>query len=171
MPTNIEIKARVDDEEALERRIRRLSDTGVVVLEQEDTFFHTPGRRLKLRTFADGTGELISYQRDDALEPKRSDYLIARVEAPRVLGAVLESALGVRGTVRKTRSLSMVGTTRIHLDRVEGLGVFIELEVVLQAGETEEDGRATAAAIMEKLQIPRDRLVAGAYVDLLFPER
>jgi predicted adenylyl cyclase CyaB len=170
MPTNIEIKARVDDEEALQRRIRRLSDTAVMVLEQEDTFFHTPGRRLKLRTFADGTGELISYQRDDAPGPKRSDYLIARVDAPGVLRTVLQSALGVRGTVRKTRSLSMVGTTRIHLDRVEGLGVFIELEVVLQPGETEADGRTTAAAIMEKLQIPGDRLVAGAYVDLLFPE-
>jgi|WetSurMetagenome_2_1015567.scaffolds.fasta_scaffold58263_2 predicted adenylyl cyclase CyaB len=171
MPTNIEIKARVADEEDLQQHIRRLSDTGTVVLEQEDTFFRTPGRRLKLRTFADGTGELISYQRDDSPDPKRSDYLIVRVEAPAALGAVLASALGIRGTVRKTRSLSMAGTTRIHLDRVEGLGVFLELEVVLQPGETEEDGRATAAALMEKLRVPRESLVSEAYVDLLFPER
>jgi predicted adenylyl cyclase CyaB len=170
MPTNVEIKARVNDFDGMERRIRQLSDGPAVVLVQEDTFFCTAGRRLKLRTFSDGPGELISYHRNDTPGPKRSDYLIVRVEMPETLKIVLESALGIRGMVRKSRSLFMRGATRIHLDRVDGLGTFLELEVVLQPGQTEDEGRAIAADLMQKLGVPADDLVAGAYADLLFPE-
>lgn len=45
------------------------------------------------------------------------------------LQAVLSEALGVQGVVKKERRLYMVGQTRVHLDRVEGLGDFLELEV------------------------------------------
>ena len=53
---------------------------------------------------------------------------------PESLKSTLSLALGVRGVVRKTRYLYLVGQTRIHLDDVEGLGHFMELEVVMQTG-------------------------------------
>ena len=43
----------------------------------------------------------------------------------------LGKALGVKGRVKKTRLLYMVGQTRVHVDEVEGLGNFMELEVSL----------------------------------------
>ncbi|MCY1368330.1 hypothetical protein D9M69_553040 [compost metagenome] len=60
-----------------------------------------------------------------------------------------------------------MGRTRVHLDRVEGLGEFLELEVVLQEGEPADAGVAEAHALMARLGVAESQLVQGAYVDLL----
>ena len=65
----------------------------------------------------------------------------------------------------------LVGRTRVHLDRVEGLGHFLELEVVRREGEPSEPGVAEADRLMARLGISADQLIAGAYVDLLARER
>jgi predicted adenylyl cyclase CyaB len=84
-----------------------------------------------------------------------------------VLRESLTLAWGQAGRVRKQRRLFIVGRTRVHLDRVEGLGEFLELEVVLKEGETSEAGVAEAHVLMAQLGIGTDQLVQGAYVDLL----
>jgi predicted adenylyl cyclase CyaB len=89
------------------------------------------------------------------------------VKDPASLGAVLAAALGVRGVVRKRRRLYLIGRTRVHLDRVEGLGDFIELEVVLGEGEAVSRGEVVAAELADRLGIARSDLVRGAYLDLL----
>jgi len=61
----------------------------------------------------------------------------------------------------------MSGRTRLHFDRVEGLGNFIELEVVLDTNDSIENGEAEAEFLMQKLNIQKDDLVDVAYVDLL----
>jgi predicted adenylyl cyclase CyaB len=80
---------------------------------------------------------------------------------------VLEAAMGIRGVVRKKRRLYWVNNTRIHLDEVEGLGSFMELEVMLSTGQRTEEGEATATALMKRLGIEIADLVKGAYIDLL----
>jgi predicted adenylyl cyclase CyaB len=86
---------------------------------------------------------------------------------PDGLRRLLSEALGIEGTVRKKRHLFLVGQTRIHLDEVEGLGNFLELEVVLQNGQKPEEGMAIAAGLMEKLGVKKEDLIAGAYIDLI----
>lgn len=168
MNRNVEIKASVESLEAIASRARELADEGPVVLVQEDTFFRCPRGRLKLRQFADGAeAELIYYERSDEAEPKESRYGIHRTADPSGLQAVLSAALGVRAVVRKRRILYLIGATRVHLDQVEGLGEFVELEVVLNADQHVADATATARDLMDKLGIPEDGLVSGAYVDLL----
>ena len=167
MPANIEVKARVKDFEALQRVAEALSDGAVEIIPQEDTFFHIPLGRLKLRTLAPDLGTLIFYQRPDQDSPKRSEYTLAETRDPASLRTVLTQALGVRGIVRKTRSLYMVGQTRLHLDDVEGLGRFLELEVVLRDGQSDADGRAIAADLMQKLGVEQGDLLEGAYIDLI----
>jgi len=78
----------------------------------------------------------------------------------------LTRANGMLGRVRKRRWLLLLGRTRIHLDRVEGLGDFLELEVVLHEGEAEADGAAEAQRILAALGIDPAQLVSGAYLDL-----
>ncbi len=81
--------------------------------------------------------------------------------------SALSAALGIRAIVRKRRTLYMAGQTRIHLDEVEGLGDFVELEVVLLDGQTTEDGTAIADSLMRALAISPNDLTPGAYADLL----
>ena len=167
MPTNIEIKARLPDRAAVENILESLGARGPEVLHQEDVFFNNPAGRLKLRTLAPDRGELIYYERADTGGPKASRYEITRTPEPAALRALLTAALGTRGTVRKVRTLYLLGRTRVHLDRVEGLGDYVELEVVLADGDIVEDGTREADALMARLGISEADLVVGAYIDLL----
>jgi predicted adenylyl cyclase CyaB len=126
---NVEIKARVTDLSTIRLRTESVGATRLGELRQTDTFFNVPGGRLKLRDFEDGTGELIYYERADVPDPKVSNYTRVPVSDPAALRDVLARALGVCTTVRKHRTAYMLGQTRIHLDEVEGLGWFVELEV------------------------------------------
>ena len=167
MPRNIEIKARVADPQGLAERAGGLADSGPHELVQHDVFFNCRHGRLKLRCFADGSGELIAYQRADASGPKTSHYRLVPCDEPASVAAALSSALGVLGEVRKKRILWLAGRTRIHLDEVAGLGHFVELEVVLADDEASAEGELEAARLMSALGIDRSSLVAEAYVDLL----
>jgi predicted adenylyl cyclase CyaB len=167
MATNIEIKARVADPERLRERVQALSASAGERIVQEDTFFNVPHGRLKLRLLAPDYGQLIFYQRSDQAGPKRSDYLLANTNDPLTLKAALSAALGVRGQVNKERWLYLIGQTRVHLDQVEGLGAFMELEVVLEAGDTPAQGQAIAQSIMDDLDLRQNDLIEGAYIDLL----
>lgn len=150
MPANVEIKARVHDMRALQERAERVSGGPPEICMQEDVFFKTDRGRLKLRMVAGRDAQLISYERDDEPGPKRSSYFLCPVADPAALTRVLEATLGVRGIVRKRRSLYWAGRTRIHLDEVEGLGAFAELEVILEPNDTQaaaaDDGVREGAA-------------------------
>ena len=164
---NIEIKARIDSVEALLPLAQSLADGPPQTIQQDDTFFACTHGRLKLRDFGDGHGELIHYQRPDAAGPKVSDYVHAPASDPAALREALTRACGAVGRVRKTRQLLLAGQTRIHLDRVERLGDFLELEVVLRDEQTALDGMAIADALLVQLGLALAQRVAGAYLDLL----
>jgi adenylate cyclase class IV len=168
---NIEIKARITSVADVLPRARALADGPEQTLLQDDTFFQVPHGRLKLREFADGSAELIHYHRPDSGEAKASDYVRVPVPDPAALREALARGLGVLGRVRKQRLLLMVGPTRIHLDRVEGLGDCMELEVVLGAGpadaHADAQGAATAEALMRALGLADAPRLAGAYLDQL----
>jgi len=169
MPRNIEIKARIESVESLAPLVARIADEGPTEIFQDDTFFACREGRLKLRTFSEHDGQLIFYQRSDSAGPKESFYIISPTSSPETLRQALSLAYGVVGRVRKHRTLFMVGRTRIHLDQVEGLGDFLELEVVLDEGEQHTAGIAVAHELLGKLAIPQSQLIDKAYVDMLPP--
>jgi predicted adenylyl cyclase CyaB len=166
VPENIEIKARVRDLAALRERVVELADGEGLLLIQEDVFFHVPQGRLKLRRVGE-RGELIHYRRDASRGPKLSTYRIEPVANPRSMRCLLADALGERAVVAKRRWLYMIGRTRVHLDEVEDLGSFMELEVVLREGDDSAAGQRDAEDIMRALSIDEDQLLSEAYVDLL----
>jgi predicted adenylyl cyclase CyaB len=167
MPRNVEIKARVADRHALIRRAQAIATDGPIAIVQDDTFFHCDNGRVKLRKLSEDRGELIFYRRADERGPKESFYIRSLTSAPDAMRESLARAYGVAGRVRKHRTLYLAGRTRIHIDSVEGLGDFVELEVVLEDGESEDAGMREAEALMTKLGIETSALVEGAYVDLL----
>jgi len=165
MTRNIEIKAQINDFQNVSRIVENLSDSGPTILEQVDTFFHCQNGRLKLREFKNSEPELISYLRPDSSNPKLSEYTRVKIEKATVLKQALASALGIRGVVKKTRRLFMVGQTRIHLDKVDGLGEFLEIEVVLSENQLIDEGEKIAFEIMKKLGVLKSDLVVGSYID------
>jgi predicted adenylyl cyclase CyaB len=165
--TNVEIKARVRDLDDFGARLKALKPGTAKVIVQEDVFFAVPKGRLKLRILGPRSGELIQYVRPDKPGPKASDYRLARTTDPGRLREVLSAALGIRGIVKKVRMIALIGRTRVHLDDVGGLGLFMELEVVLQPGQTAKQGAGIARDLMKKLGIRTSDLVSGAYFDLL----
>lgn len=167
MPSNIEIKARAHKFDEIRRRAESLSSGPGETIPQEDIFFNTPQGRLKLRILSEDRGQLIYYTRPDQEGPKRSDYHISHTPDPASLKRVLELAYGIRGVVRKTRYLYLVGQTRVHMDDVEGLGQFMELEVVMQEGQSDAEGQTIAEDLMTRLGVERTDLLEGAYMDLL----
>ena len=167
MARNVEIKARVSDPAQFYARALAIADRGPVKILQDDTFFDCPNGRLKLRAFSESEGELIFYRRHNLPGPKESQYFVTPTASPSKLRETLTSALGECGRVRKKRTVFHVGSTRIHLDDVEGLGDFMELEVVLSENQFVDEGIAVARRIMQQLGINQDDLVDKAYVDLL----
>jgi adenylate cyclase class IV len=164
---NVEIKARLRDRERLRTVARSLASASPIVLRQVDTFFHVPSGRLKLRAFEDGSGELIQYDRPDTTGPKESRYRLVPVQRAEELRLALATALGVSVVVRKTREVFIAGQTRIHVDEVEGLGSFVELEVVLRPEQGVGDGEVIASDLMQRLGMTDGDLEGGAYADLL----
>jgi len=164
---NVEIKARVRDPERFAAAAAALGDGPAREIPQHDVFFRVPRGRLKLRRFADGSGELIQYARPDRTGPSTSEYVLVPTAAPDALRDALARALGEAGEVVKRRRLWLAGRTRIHLDDVAGLGHFMELEVVLRPGEDPDAGRTEARALMARLGVTETDLIDKAYVDLL----
>ena len=167
MPRNIEIKARVDNLELLAAELTTFADQGPIEIKQDDTFFNCESGRLKLRAFSADEGELIFYRRANQAGPKESFYVRSSSQAPDSLRDALSLAYGEFGRVKKLRHLYLVGRTRVHLDIVEELGQFIELEVVLQDTEPASTGEQEATQLMQRLGIAPSQLVDAAYVDLL----
>jgi predicted adenylyl cyclase CyaB len=167
MSRNIEIKARVDDLGAVRIRASALASGAPQIIDQLDTFFTVARGRLKVRAFGDGSGELIAYERSNERGPKQSTYTRAECRDAAALCEALARVLAVRGVVSKRREVFLAGRTRIHLDLVEKLGSFVELEVVLADGESPEAGRREAHELLESLSISERDLVPDAYIDLL----
>jgi predicted adenylyl cyclase CyaB len=167
MPRNVEIKARIESVESLIPKVAAIANEGPVEIVQDDTFFPCDNGRLKLRTFSVERGELIFYRRANQHGPKESFYIRSPTSAPEALRESLSQAYGQAGRVRKHRTLFLVGRTRVHLDNVEGLGDFLELEVVLEESETTEGGIREARNLMAILGVEPSDLIEGAYVDLL----
>src|SRR5207253_5771694 len=111
-------------------------------------------------------GELIYYRRPNELGPKESFYLRAPTTAPEVLRESLTLAYGQIGRVQKHRTLFLAGRTRIHLDRVSGMGDFLELEVVLEENESFDVGVREANELLAKLGVGQSQLIEGGYFDL-----
>jgi adenylate cyclase class 2 len=164
MARNIEIKARVADLEAARAVALRLGarDTGVDA--QVDRYYALDGgRRVKLRTSRDGA-HMIHYDRAETAGVRPSDYTITPVRED---GACQVPKGEPLVTVRKQRRILLLDNVRIHLDDVEGLGTFLELEAVVDAAHDDARCRAQVDALLAELGIGADRLIRASYAELL----
>jgi homotetrameric cytidine deaminase len=163
---NAELKARDPDPEATLARCSALGAVDRGVLEQRDTYFLARRGRLKLRDDPNGA-ELIAYRRSDDVEPTESSFVRAPISEPALLLEALDAALGTVAVVSKRRRLFLWEGVRIHLDEVEGLGRFIELEAVLPDAGDLATANQKVARLRASLGIEDDALVSAGYADLV----
>lgn len=163
---NVELKARCADLEGAAARCTALGASDEGILEQRDTYFATRRGRLKLRELGTGS-ELIAYARPDNPDAAESSYLRTPVGAPSELAEALDGALGTTVVVTKRRRLFLWEGVRIHLDDVEALGTFVELEAVLPVAGDLATAHEKLARLRTELGITDADLVAGGYSDLL----
>lgn len=164
---NIELKTRCRDLDGARRIVQTLRPRQSPRQVQTDTYFRVGRGRLKLREIQGNRAEVIWYDRPDAAEPRPSDYVISPVAEAASMKALLAAAHGVRGEVRKVRDVYLYHNVRIHLDRVEGLGDFIEFEAVITGVGQEADSMSVLERLRDALDLKADDVVPQSYSDLL----
>lgn len=163
---NVELKARDRDPEATLAAALRHGAADQGVLRQKDTYFAAREGRLKLRE-EDGGATLIAYARADEATARTSAYHLVAVPDPRALTAALEASLGTVVVVEKFRRLLLWEDVRIHLDSVEGLGTWVELEAVAPAGSDLGDEHRKVAELRSVLGMEDEDVVAQGYAAML----
>jgi len=165
---NLEIKARCADLAEARRRAAAIATEHLGVDHQVDTYFNTSQGRLKLRESSLSGGQLVPYLRPDQEGPKRSDYRVIPVEEPAGLKRLLSEILGIHRIVDKQREIFLFENVRIHLDRVKGLGTFLELEAVFDGSPVAEaEQQRKVDWLMKELQIAPGELLATSYEALV----
>lgn len=165
---NLEIKAPCLDLAAARAAALRLGAEPAYDESQRDTYFTTRHGRLKLRETSRGRAELIPYLRADQPGARRSDYRVIEVRDGEGTRALLVEILGVQRVVVKHREVLLWRNVRIHLDRVDGLGTFLELEAVFDGSAASEAEQHRAVDwLLHELGIAREACLAGSYESLL----
>ena len=163
---NVELKARDHDPEATLAAALAHGAQDQGVLTQKDTYFTAREGRLKLREEQDAA-TLIAYARADEALARTSAYHLVDVPDPAALSAALDAALGSVVVVEKFRRLLLWEGVRIHLDAVEGLGTWVELEAVAPVDSDLADEHRKVAELRAVLTIEDDDVVAQGYAAML----
>lgn len=162
---NLELKAPCPDISRAADALRRLGAQDGGILIQTDTYFQAPRGRLKLREIAGAAALLIAYDRPEDRAQRLSQFRITEVADPAGMIAVLNDALGLRGVVKKHRHLYLWQDCRIHLDEVEGLGSFLEFEVLSEGNSCNDWDRMEA--LMTAFGLRDSDAIQASYSDLL----
>ena len=163
---NLEAKFRLPDANAARLRAEALGYAARGVLNQRDTFFKVARGKLKLREEASGAW-LIHYRREERQSLMLSNYEIVPVADAANTRAMLAGALGVLAEVRKERTLLTRANVRLHLDRVDGLGNFGEIEARIVDGDDSESSRFAVDEMLSALGIGRADLIGVSYFELM----
>ncbi len=167
MPKNIEIKARCHEPARIRNILETVQARFIGTDNQVDTYFTVPNGRLKLRQ-GNIENNLIFYQRHNAPGPKKSDVLLYKPTDAEQLKQILQAALGILVQVKKKREIFFVDNVKIHIDRVDGLGSFVEIEAQDFNGKHDEDELLAQCQYFLKLfQIPEQNLISLSYSDML----
>ncbi len=137
---------------------------------QTDTYFRVNQGRLKLRE-GNIENHLIQYHRPNQAEAKTSKVLLYKSNPESTLKQILTNALGILVVVKKKREIYFIDNVKFHIDEVDGLGHFVEIEAIGNQGEHQEvDLRQQCLHYQQALNIQSTDLLEVSYSDMLLNE-
>jgi len=164
---NLEAKFSLPDLDQARRQAEAIGYRFECALTQRDTFFRVARGKLKLREEGD-RATLIYYAREESrADLALSKYEIVAVSDGPKTRSMLADSLGILAEVRKNRTLMMRDNVRFHLDRVERLGNFGEIEAVIAPGREPEESRGAVNELLAALGIAPDALIGASYFEML----
>jgi predicted adenylyl cyclase CyaB len=163
MPTNLELKIKVESHQILKNKLIDIGADNIGVLNQKDVYYNVPEGLLKLR-IENGKESLIFYRRDEKGNNRWSDYNVIKFEND---GGedFLKKIFTIETVVEKRRELFIYNNTRIHLDEVEVLGSYLELETLVLEGK--EEAKIRFEKIIAILELDTSKQIKKSYRDLL----
>jgi predicted adenylyl cyclase CyaB len=170
VPRNVEIKSRVADLAAVRARALRAGARPHAIEVQTDRYYTVDGaHRVKLRTIAGGRAELVDYRRSEASGVRASEYTVTPVR-DEAAGLCLVPKGRPLVIVRKRREVLLWDNVRIHLDEVDDLGSFVELEAVVDELHDEATCHAQVATLMHALGLDEAELIRASYAEILYTD-
>lgn len=169
---NFEVKARTNNHAVIRKW---LMDNGADMRGidvQTDTYFNLPEDRgrLKLRQ-GNIEHNLIHYHRSDNAEARVSDVALSPVTDTSALKNLLTRALGVKVEVLKKREIYYIENVKFHLDELEGLGYFVEIEAIATNVEMPvEYLESQCRHYMQAFMIRPEDIMADSYSDMLLQQ-
>lgn len=164
---NVEIKAKCSNPDKV-RDILNAEGADYKGLDrQTDTYFHCDNGRLKLR---EGNIEnaLIFYKRENHSGPKVSEVTISKVANDHHIKDVLAQAYGIFIEVKKDREIYFLDNIKFHIDHIEDLGDFVEIEAIDSTGQLEkEELEEQCKHFLNLFGITPEDLLTHSYSDLL----
>jgi predicted adenylyl cyclase CyaB len=165
MPKNLEIKAVCSSILAAKGAARRIGARYAGTMLQVDTYFLVRSGRLKLREIDGKRSELIFYQRANRRGSRYSDYRVIPLKNVATAKRVFRTVLGQKIVVRKKRMLFEFKNARIHIDRIRGLGSFIEFEVLVQHGARQ--AQRLMSLLINAFRLRPVDIIGYSYSDML----
>ncbi|MBZ0199157.1 MAG: class IV adenylate cyclase [Ignavibacteriaceae bacterium] len=163
MPFNLEIKVPVKSLSSIKKKLNKIDAEYAGTLNQTDIYYKIKKGLLKLR-IENGKSQLIQYFRDEKSKDRWSDYRILELSSDNA-EEFLAGLFSAEVTVKKERKLYWYKNTRIHLDKVKGLGTFLELETKLTSGK--KDARDRFNFLIKHLQLDVNNQIRKSYRDSL----
>jgi predicted adenylyl cyclase CyaB len=162
---NIEFKAELRDLDLARTLLKKIHATPIDTLEQTDTYYRLTDGRLKKRETKGQPTEVIFYHRENAAKARVSRFTIySESQARQHFGS---EELPVWLKVVKVREVYMHSGVRIHLDRVEGLGTFIEFEALVTAQFPQEACYQAVALLKQALLPVMGEMLSHSYCDMI----
>ena len=173
MRKNYELKVKLSNYDTAkwkaESFIKRYKEKHHILENQKDIYYYKVGfRRLKLRIIDDKHGHLVYYDRKDTTDKRVSKYLLSETNNPLELDQILRKFLKVQLVVDKVREIYTAENLRIHLDRIKGVGIFLEFEIIY---ESLDEAKKLMKELMKHFQFKKSDFIKESYSDLVLKKK
>ncbi|MEN8192790.1 MAG: CYTH domain-containing protein [Bacteroidota bacterium] len=163
MAVNLELKSKIESHKSIKIILESIGAEFKNILNQKDIYYKVDKGLLKLR-IENGNYSLIRYNREENNPDRWSNYHVVQLKGEET-ELLFESLFEIETEVIKTRELYLYKDTRVHLDYVENLGSYIELETVVS--DSKERAKMLFDEMVNLLKLDLSNQIRSSYRDLI----